>query len=110
MPSELCWACRKLKEGVRLCGDDRLCRECDVENERKLREIRAKQSADASNTDNTSNTCGASKVTAENEVKPADGAYCESDGNKRSGKNKQKPKISSSVPLLEVEGDSGGIC
>jgi len=47
MPVELCWSCRKLKDDVRLCGDDRLCRSCDVENERKLAEIRAKQSVDA---------------------------------------------------------------
>jgi len=94
---------------VRLCGDDRLCHECDVENERRLREIRAKQSADAPTSDNTSNTRGASRVTVENGVKHADVASCESDSNKRSGKNKQKPKISaSSSPLLEAEGDSVG--
>ena len=46
MPVELCWSCRKLKNDVRLCDDDRLCHDCDVENERKLKEIWAKQAAD----------------------------------------------------------------
>ena len=71
---ELCLDCRKQKDDVRLCGDDRLCHECDVENERKLREIRAKQSAGASTADNASNTRGARRVMIENEVKPAGGA------------------------------------
>jgi len=43
MPAELCCSCRKLKDDVRLC-DDRLCHACDVENERKLADIRPKQS------------------------------------------------------------------
>ena len=77
-----------------------------MENERKLREIQAKQSADVSTTNNAGNTRAARKVTFENGVKPADGAVCESDSNKRSGKNKQNPKKSSSVS--EAEGDSEG--
>jgi len=93
---------------MRLCGDDRLCHECDVENERNLREIRAKQSADASTADNASKSRGARRVIIENEVKPAGGACGESDSNRRSSKSKQNPKKSSSS-LSEAEGDSSGV-
>jgi hypothetical protein len=36
MPTETCWKCKQKKEGVKLCADDRLCPECDAENERAL--------------------------------------------------------------------------
>jgi hypothetical protein len=41
MPAEVCWNCKKLKTGVTLCGDDRLCRECDCKNEHELRATRS---------------------------------------------------------------------
>lgn len=40
MPREVCWRCKKLKDGVTLCAEDRLCPDCDRENERGLRAIR----------------------------------------------------------------------
>lgn len=41
MPRELCWSCKVIKDGVKLCADDRLCPDCDRENERELEVIRA---------------------------------------------------------------------
>ena len=35
MPRELCWACKQLKDDVRLCADDRWCRDCEHENDCK---------------------------------------------------------------------------
>jgi hypothetical protein len=34
MPQEVCWKCKQRKPGVTLWGDDRLCHDCDEENER----------------------------------------------------------------------------
>lgn len=45
MPAEICWKCKELKLVVTLCADDRLCPDCDTENERKLIEILAQQPA-----------------------------------------------------------------
>jgi hypothetical protein len=46
MPLERCWHCQQYKSDVTLAAtDDRLCRECYVENERQLEEQRALQSA-----------------------------------------------------------------
>lgn len=41
MPKELCWGCKAVKDGVKLCAEDRLCPDCDRENERRLAAIRA---------------------------------------------------------------------
>jgi hypothetical protein len=42
MPKEVCWSCKVIKDGVKLCADDRLCPDCDRENERGLAAIRAR--------------------------------------------------------------------
>lgn len=41
MPKERCWSCHLVKNGVKLCGDDRLCPECDKANEQQLIDIKA---------------------------------------------------------------------
>jgi hypothetical protein len=46
MPTEVCWHCKKRKPGVQLCGDDRLCRECDDANRRELSAIRKTNSVE----------------------------------------------------------------
>ena len=42
MPKDVCFKCKESKD-VKLCADDLLCHECDVENERLLAAIRGQQ-------------------------------------------------------------------
>lgn len=53
MPTELCFKCGEVKQGVTLCADDRLCPECYMKNEIALKAIR---DAKAPNNVNTSNS------------------------------------------------------
>jgi hypothetical protein len=53
MPTELCWKCKEFKTGVKLCAEDKLCPECDEENERALA-AQQQQSAAAQRTENNS--------------------------------------------------------
>jgi hypothetical protein len=40
MPTERCWCCRELKPDAWLArSDDRLCRDCYLENEQQLKEV-----------------------------------------------------------------------
>lgn len=45
MPTEVCWKCKQKKEGVKLCAEDRLCPECDAENEKALAALRRSSKA-----------------------------------------------------------------
>ena len=38
----MCWNCKLIKDGVTLCAEDRLCPDCDRENERRLTDNRAR--------------------------------------------------------------------
>jgi hypothetical protein len=40
MPKEVCWKCKAVKDGVKLCADDRLCPDCDRENDIALAALR----------------------------------------------------------------------
>src|SRR5664279_6199733 len=44
MPREVCWHCKEIKNNVKLCADDRLCDDCEHENDRLLELIRFEKS------------------------------------------------------------------
>jgi len=41
LPRETCWSCKQLNDDVTLCADDRWCRDCVRENDRKLAAARS---------------------------------------------------------------------
>jgi len=41
MPRETCWSCKQLKDDVTLYTEDRRCRDCERESERKLTAARS---------------------------------------------------------------------
>lgn len=102
MPTELCWRCKEVKPGVKLCAEDRLCPQCDEENELALAAIRA--AADASNSETETIPCPPEVVNDPDNVskqgrptrgkstaikKPTINAV----GNNKSGLNKQSPAV-----------------
>ena len=71
MPQEVCWKCKQRKPGVTLCGDDRLCRDCDEENERLLAAIHGKKTVQA-NDDSQPTQAAAVAMTPETTLLRAD--------------------------------------
>lgn len=57
MPTvERCWSCNEFKPGVKLrANDDRMCKRCDDENERKVQETLRQKALESGTVDNNNN-------------------------------------------------------
>jgi len=67
MPTEVCWGCKQLKSGVKLCAEDRLCRECDAANQCALSAARIeteKNSKQSQSVKNTAKHTGSSSLSS----------------------------------------------
>jgi len=67
MPTEVCWGCKQLKPGVKLCAEDRLCRECDAANQRALSAARIeteKNSKQSKSVKNAAKNTGSSSLSS----------------------------------------------